>query len=70
MIDDVIAHVGWLVIDLASVHLCLCLSGPDGCLYLSGSSVWFFINDTMTENHIINWEVVKILNLDIKNENH
>ena len=59
-----------VIVTAVSAYWCLCLADPDGSLYLSGSSVWLFINDTTTENHIIDWEGAKILNLDIKNENH
>ena len=45
MMNDVIVHVGQLVIALVSVHWCLCLSDPDGLLYLPCSFIWLFTND-------------------------
>jgi len=45
MTDDVIVHVGQLVIVLISVNWCFRLLNPDGFLHLSDSSVWFFIHN-------------------------
>ena len=37
----------YLVIALVSVHWCLCLLDTDDVLYLSGSSLWLFINEVI-----------------------
>ena len=41
----IFVHVGQLVIALISVHWCLCLSDPEGFLYLPCSFIWLFIKD-------------------------
>ena len=45
MTSDVIVHVVYLIMAFFSVDLWFLLPTPDGFLYLSGSSVWLFVNN-------------------------